>query len=323
MPRTTGNVIIAVPPWGSARWQILGAAALLLGRRTRPDPRRKLRLSAATMGVSILADSAMEHQRGGYHNPAMYVAPTLAALSTFEAASDAAGDTRAGRLVQSAAVVVGSGGFGLPRIQHPEAPGRGGLEQSVLCRPDRRAGRPNRNGSARGCRALPRRAITADCWARSSRSRRWPKSRRPACCIFAAPGTIPAMFTPVTLPPIAAVLLLQQALRPHAATSAPARAALRLMGAMGIVGTGFHIYGVSRNMGGWGNWQPKRLCRSTGAGSVQLYCPGAGRRCGARSDGGHAMSGRYLAPPYPGWDILANGTAPRSTTSRARCCTTA
>jgi hypothetical protein len=68
----------------------------------------------------------------------------------------------------------------------------------------------------------------------------------------------PAMYVPVTLPPLAAALLARAALRPgrqHPVT----RFALRALVATGFVGVGFHAYGVGRNMGGWRNWSQNLL----------------------------------------------------------------
>ena len=42
---------------------------------------RELGGAAAILAFSVLADSALEHYRGAYHNPAMYVAPSAAAVS--------------------------------------------------------------------------------------------------------------------------------------------------------------------------------------------------------------------------------------------------
>src|SRR5699024_8645457 len=64
-----------------------------------------------------------------------------------------------------------------------------------------------------------------------------------------------AMVLPVTIPPATALLLLSQSLRPRKAMARLARRGLRLTGLLGVLGTGFHIYGVSRHMGGWPNWR--------------------------------------------------------------------
>lgn len=34
---------------------------------------------------------------------------------------------------------------------------------------------------------------------------------------------------------------------------------MKLTAAMGLIGAGFHVYGVSRNMGGWRNWRQNIL----------------------------------------------------------------
>jgi hypothetical protein len=68
----------------------------------------------------------------------------------------------------------------------------------------------------------------------------------------------PAMLIPVTAGPAAAGLLALAASsppRPAAAT----RWSLRLLAAMGFIGSGFHVYGIHRNMGGWRNWSQNLL----------------------------------------------------------------
>jgi hypothetical protein len=64
----------------------------------------------------------------------------------------------------------------------------------------------------------------------------------------------PLMLLPVTLPPLGAILLASAAAggpgRDHRFT----RGWMRLLAVMGFAGAGFHVYGVSRNMGGWRNW---------------------------------------------------------------------
>jgi hypothetical protein len=68
----------------------------------------------------------------------------------------------------------------------------------------------------------------------------------------------PAMMIPVTAPPIAAGLLLRATLDSN--QSHPlARWALRLVAGVGLLGSAFHAYGISRNMGGWRNWSQNIL----------------------------------------------------------------
>lgn len=60
------------------------------------------------------------------------------------------------------------------------------------------------------------------------------------------------MYVPVTIPPLAGLALASAALGTD--SGAAARALLWSTAAAGLVGMGFHAYGVHRNMGGWYNW---------------------------------------------------------------------
>jgi hypothetical protein len=66
------------------------------------------------------------------------------------------------------------------------------------------------------------------------------------------------MVIPITAPPIASVLLIRiPTSSPH--SLAAARWWLRLLIAVGFVGSAFHAYGIQRNMGGWRNWSQNLL----------------------------------------------------------------
>lgn len=68
----------------------------------------------------------------------------------------------------------------------------------------------------------------------------------------------PAMFIPITVPPLAAAALARAVLRPgerHPLT----RGLLRALIAVGMIGPGFHAYGIGRGMGGWRNWSQNLL----------------------------------------------------------------
>ena len=62
-----------------------------------------------------------------------------------------------------------------------------------------------------------------------------------------------------TLPPLAAVTLATAACTHSATTRATAGNLLRLTGWLGMIGTGFHAWGVHRRMGGWRNWRQNLL----------------------------------------------------------------
>jgi hypothetical protein len=66
----------------------------------------------------------------------------------------------------------------------------------------------------------------------------------------------PFMWLPVSLPPVGAVLLGRAAVEDRAPERRPlARAWLALTALLGVGGVGFHVFGVSRAMGGWRNWR--------------------------------------------------------------------
>jgi hypothetical protein len=62
------------------------------------------------------------------------------------------------------------------------------------------------------------------------------------------------MYLPVTMPPVAALLLGASAVGPTGKRRTMTRWWLRLTAVLGFAGSGFHAIGVSRNMGRWRNW---------------------------------------------------------------------
>jgi hypothetical protein len=69
----------------------------------------------------------------------------------------------------------------------------------------------------------------------------------------------PAMWVPVSVPPVGAAVLLAAAIRPPRAPGRFARALLAACTWMGVIGMGFHARGVARQMGGWSNWSQNLL----------------------------------------------------------------
>ncbi len=67
------------------------------------------------------------------------------------------------------------------------------------------------------------------------------------------------MYVPVTVPPLTGFVLLGEAAWPSDRLTWLARRLLWTTAALGLIGTGFHAYGVGRNMGGWGNWRQNLL----------------------------------------------------------------
>jgi hypothetical protein len=69
----------------------------------------------------------------------------------------------------------------------------------------------------------------------------------------------PVMYAPVVVPPIAAAALAGAAATRGARERGIARALLHATAWLGVIGTGFHAWGVHRRMGGWRNWRQNVL----------------------------------------------------------------
>ena len=250
--RSRGNRSLPV-----AALVVAGLALVLrprLRRRVALPAARRLDAGAATLAFSVLADSALEHYRGGLYNPAMFVAPAVAATTLATAAT---GPRRAGGPLRASvfgtAAVVGVVGFGFhlynisrrvggwrwnslfygAPIGAPVALSLAGLLGLAGAHLGRGAGRALGFGVSA---ALLGTAAEA------------------ALLHFRGAFHSRYMYLPVTVPPAAAL-----ALAGAAASSAPAarrfaRLLLRVTALLGFAGTAFHARGVARNMGGWRNW---------------------------------------------------------------------
>jgi hypothetical protein len=67
----------------------------------------------------------------------------------------------------------------------------------------------------------------------------------------------PAMWTPVTLPPIAGLALARDVITGMARPAT--QTLLGATGLLGFAGAGFHAWGVHRESGGWRNWRQNLL----------------------------------------------------------------
>ena len=62
------------------------------------------------------------------------------------------------------------------------------------------------------------------------------------------------MYAPVAVLPLSGLAMAASSAFPSRGRSRRTRVALGTTMALGVAGTGLHAYGVSRNMGGFGNW---------------------------------------------------------------------
>ena len=225
---------------------------------------RIVHLGSGVLALAVLADSGLEHYRGAFHNKGMFAPLARAALSVATNAAAACGARLPRALVdavQGLAAMTGlvglcfhaynigkrPGGFSwlnffyAAPIGAPAALtlaglfGRGGVrlasgQQTLFGLP---AGRALAGSAAVGIAGTVGEA---------------------ALLHFRGAYHNPAMFLPVTMPPLAAGLLGAAALAPAKAPRRATRAWLWATAGLGVAGVGFHAFGVWRNMGGFRNW---------------------------------------------------------------------
>jgi hypothetical protein len=240
--------------------------------QTEVEAARQLGEGATILALSVLADSGLQHYRGAYHNPAMYVAPSAAAVSLLNSLHMTLRPevSSSGRLAVSGLTLttglVGltfhlvniakrDGGVSLLNLFYGApllAPGAiaisgvAGIAAARLVAEAEEGAPPTLLGRPAGPlvgigSAVALCSTTAEA----------------ALLHFRGAFHDPFMFVPVTLPPIAALVLAAAVFAPR--LRRPARLLLRLTAAAGIAGAGFHVYGVSRNMGGFRNWSQNLL----------------------------------------------------------------
>ena len=265
---TTGNIAIAC---GLAA----GAAAFIgtrSNRRETPaqthiDTARTFNRSSALLALSVLADSAMEHYRGSFDNPAMYtplVVSTLSLLAGVHGGSDRHPARHPLRnSVYIGAALAGIAGTGFHLYNITKRPGRWSWHNLFYAAP---IGAPMALLLSGALGAVAERL--RDEPAHEPRLFGMPAGQALALLTSAGiAGTVgevallhfrgsfqnPVMVAPIVIPPVASALLVNTAL------SAPqprwfTRFWLRLTTALGFVGVGFHARGIARNQGGWRNW---------------------------------------------------------------------
>lgn len=235
---------------------------------------RNLNRAAGLLAASVLADSAVEHYRGSFHNKAMFtpfvVSALALAVSAHGVADQRASAHRVRHLIYVTTALTGVAGgafhfdnvgkrpggfdwvnlfYGAP-LAAPVAIALSGLLGAMAehIRDTRRGSKPRLLGLPAG-RAT---AAVAAVGMFGTIGEAW-------LLHFRGAFHNPFMFLPVTLPPVAALLLAAAAVGAEGRSREFTRWWLRLTSAMGLAGSGFHAYGVARNMGGWHNWRQNVL----------------------------------------------------------------
>ena len=250
-----------------------GIAALpakVLPPRATPrlDTSRQLNGAAALLALAALADSGIEHYRGSFHNKTMYVPLGAAALTLLASLRDtiapAAADRGERNAIDAVAVATGIIGTSFHLYNVAKRPSGFSWLNLFYSAPLGAPASLSLAGLLRRMAVLTRgRALIAGKLPRNALA--WlvslgllATSAEAALLHFRGAYHNPAMVIPVTAPPIAAGLLVGASAAPG--RSHPlARWVLRLVAGAGLLGSGFHAYAISRNMGGWRNWSQNIL----------------------------------------------------------------
>ena len=229
---------------------------------------QKINRASSLLAGAVLADSAVEHYRGSFHNKAMYLPLAVSAQALVAGVHGMVAQNGGADACREAshqlAVANGAAGLGFHVYNITKRPGGISWLNLFYAAPfgapaalslsgvfgllaERiRAGGPAIRG------VMPNR-VTAWLTAAGLLG----TAGEAGLMHFRGAFQNPAMVIPVTLPPVAAALLAGATVKPCLAT--PARWSLRLLVAIGFIGSAFHAYGIHRNMGGWRNWSQNLL----------------------------------------------------------------
>lgn len=231
--------------------------------------KKQLYRAGAVLAASVLADSTMEHYRGCYFRPEMYLAPAVSTLALAESFSRAlkqgASNGKIGKGVFWSAVLTGIAGTGFHLYNVGKREGSFNWVNLFYGAP---LGAPAAL-TLSGLSGLAASQLEKD-WEEKS-----PKLLgRPAGKVLSGlsamgmMGTVleawllhfrgafqdPFQYVPLAVPPLSTAALIAATLRPSKALLKLASATLKATGLIGVAGLGFHIYGIHRNMGGLYNW---------------------------------------------------------------------
>jgi len=262
---TSGSRSLVVRPAG---------VPTVAGKAATTRAARRLNRAAGLLATSVLADSAVEHYRGSFDNKAMYTPLVVAAL-TLAASGHGGGDKRPAAhsvrdSIYGVAGATGLIGTGFHLYNIAKRPGGFSWLNLFYSAP---IGAPFalliagilgvtaervRDGGAVGRAAvfnLPAGRLMAGL----SGAGMIGTLGEVGLLHFRGAYHNPAMYLPVSIPPVAAGLLANTAAGPRGVDRWFTRLWLRLTALMGVAGVGFHIFGVARNMGGWRNWRQNVL----------------------------------------------------------------
>ncbi|MEM5382779.1 hypothetical protein VSR68_04130 [Paraburkholderia phymatum] len=255
-----------------ARVRLAPARASGTTSRIHIDAARGFNHGSALLAFSALADSAVEHYRGSFDNPAMYTPLVSATCALIAGLHGGADRTEAAHSIRHAAyvtaAVAGVAGTAFHLYNVTKRPGGFSWHNLFYGAP---LGAPMSLLLSGALGAVGERLRNEP--AVDPRLFGMPAGKALALAAsIGLAGTVAevgllhfrgafqhrAMYAPVTVPPLAAAMLANAALsapRQHWLT----RIWLRATAALGVVGTLFHARGIARSQGGWRNWSQNIL----------------------------------------------------------------
>jgi hypothetical protein len=273
---------------------LLGLAAFAFARRPteltvlfrRPPPvatiepsaavhaARRMNGAAGVIAASVLADSAIEHYRGSFHNKAM-VAPLIAAAFSLAVSVHGNADKRpvAHRVrdcVYAGAALVGLVGTCFHIFNIAKRPGGFSWQNLFYSAPIGAPAALILSGAMGFLAERVRDTTPGVCPTIGGVSAGRVVAAATSVGLLGTVGEAgllhfrgayhdPFMYLPVTIPPITAVLIGSAAFGQTGQRRWMPRLWLRLTALLGFAGAGFHVVGVARNMGGWRNWTQNAL----------------------------------------------------------------
>ena len=275
---------------------------------------RQLNGAAALLALAALADSAVEHYRGSFHNKTMYVPLGAAALTLLASLRDTIAPTAASPsergAIDAVAVATGIVGTGFHLYNIAKRPGGFSWLNLFYSAPLGAPASLSLAGLLRRMAALIRtRAMIAGML--PGKALAWlvslgllGTSAEAALLHFRGAYHNPAMMIPVTAPPIAAGLLIGASADPGR-THPLARWALRLVAAARAARLGVSCLRHQPQHGRLAQLVAKYPQRSAAAGAAGLHRAGDRGPRRAFADRAAAMSARY-----PHYDVLAKRHTP-------------
>ena len=261
-------------------------------RRLRPEARQRAlarsRTGSAILSFSVLADSTMEHYRGGFHHSSMFAAPTAGALSLAAAMAEPERGAASGAVMAShiTSVAVGAAGMAYHLRNVSQRPGGicwnnlfyaaplgapGSLATAGLLGAVAHAMAASHSRSADGADLRHGRQLAA-----LSAVALMGETAEVALLHFRGAFHNPSMYLPVTIPPAAALALLSHAARPGRGNARSCAGCCGRSTRSAWSGPAFTST-ASRATWAAGGTGARTRCRAADAGADQLHRPWACR----------------------------------------------